>query len=315
MIPKIAVVGSLHVDLLLRTERLPHPGETLLGKELRMGMGGKGANQAVAAARLGAKVWMVGRVGRDEYGKKMVENLRRNGVEVSHVRVNGRPSGMAFIFVDRRGENLIGVYPGADEGCGVEDVEGARSVLRKADLLLTQLELPLPTVERALEVAAEEGKKKVLNLAPSRPLSPGAWKGIDVLVANEGEARRAVGRGRVRDLAERLRRKGPEAVVITLGERGSYLMTGEGGRRVEGVKVRVKDTTGAGDAFCGALAVALASGRPLEEAVLWANCAGALATTRVGAQEALPSREEVDRLFRRLVSEKFKGGGKEGLGP
>ncbi|MEM2866171.1 MAG: ribokinase [Candidatus Hadarchaeales archaeon] len=315
MIPRIVVVGSLHVDLLLRVERLPKPGETVLGKELRMGMGGKGANQAVAAARLGAKVWMVGRVGKDEYGRRMVENLRRNGVDTSHVREDERPSGRALILVDGRGENLIGVYPGADEGCGEEDVERARGILRKADLLLAQLEVPPRTVEKVLRVAWEEGTKTVLNLAPSRPLSKAAWRRISVLVVNEGEASQTVGKGKVGELAGRLLRKGPEAVIVTLGGRGAYLRTGERERRVGGVKVRVRDTTGAGDAFCGALAVGLASGKSLEEAVLWANCAGALATTRVGAQEALPSREEVDRLFWRLAGEKFKGGGKEELGP
>lgn len=303
------------MDLLLRVERLPKPGETVLGKELRMGMGGKGANQAVAAARLGAKVWMVGRVGKDEYGRRMVENLRRNGVDTSHVREDERPSGRALILVDGRGENLIGVYPGADEGCGEEDVERARGILRKADLLLAQLEVPPRTVEKVLRVAWEEGTKTVLNLAPSRPLSKAAWRRISVLVVNEGEASQTVGKGKVGELAGRLLRKGPEAVIVTLGGRGAYLRTGERERRVGGVKVRVRDTTGAGDAFCGALAVGLASGKSLEEAVLWANCAGALATTRVGAQEALPSREEVDRLFWRLAGEKFKGGGKEELGP
>ncbi|MEM3011976.1 MAG: ribokinase [Candidatus Hadarchaeales archaeon] len=315
MIPRIVVVGSLHVDLLLRVERLPKPGETVLGKEVRVGMGGKGANQAVAAARLGAKVWMVGRVGKDEYGRRMVENLRRNGVDTSHVREDERPSGRALILVDGRGENLIGVYPGADEGCGEEDVERARGILRKADLLLAQLEVPPRTVEKVLRVAWEEGTKTVLNLAPSRPLSKAAWRRISVLVVNEGEASQTVGKGKVGELAGRLLRKGPEAVIVTLGGRGAYLRTGERERRVGGVKVRVRDTTGAGDAFCGALAVGLASGKSLEEAVLWANCAGALATTRVGAQEALPSREEVDRLFWRLAGEKFKGGGKEELGP
>lgn len=298
MIPRIVVVGSLHLDLLLRVEELPKPGETVLGEELRVGMGGKGANQAVAAARLGAKVWMVGRVGRD--GREMVENLRRNGVDTSHLRWDKRPSGKALILVDGRGENLIGVYPGADEGCGEEDVERARGILRRADLLLTQLELPQATVERALAVAWEEGTGTVLNLAPFRPLRGRAWRRIGVLVANEGEASRVA--GRVEEAAGRLLRKGPGAVVITLGEKGAYLRTGEGGRRIGGVRVEVRDTTGAGDAFCGALAVALASGRPLEEAVLWANCAGALATTRLGAQEALPFRREVDRLFEKARS-------------
>ena len=300
MIPRIVVVGSLHVDLMLRVGRLPEPGETVLGEELRMGMGGKGANQAVAAARLGARVWMVGKVGRDEYGRRMVENLRKEGVDTSHVGKDERPSGMALILVDGRGENLIGVYPGADLGCGRREVERAREVLREADLLLTQLEIPLTAVERALELAAGEGKKSLLNLAPFRPLPNRMWRRVDLVVANWGEASRAVGEGRVEEMAEKLLRRGPEGVVITLGEGGAYLRTERGGKRIPGVKVRVRDTTGAGDAFCGALAVALASGRPLEEAVLWANCAGALATTRMGAQEALPTGEEVNRLFRRV---------------
>jgi len=298
--PRIVVVGSLHVDLMLRVERLPEPGETVLGRELRVGMGGKGANQAVAAARLGARVWMVGKVGRDEYGRRMVENLRREGVDTSCVREDERPSGRALILVDGRGENLIGVYPGADLGCGRREVDGAREVLREADLLLTQLEIPLTAVGRALELAAREGKRSLLNLAPFRPLPDRVWRRVGLVVANRGEASRAVGEGRVEEMAEKLLKKGPEGVVITLGEGGAYLRTERGGERIPGVRVRVRDTTGAGDAFCGALAVALASGRPLEEAVLWANCAGALATTRMGAQEALPTGREVDRLFRRV---------------
>ncbi|MEM0359528.1 MAG: ribokinase [Candidatus Hadarchaeales archaeon] len=300
MIPKIVVVGSLHVDFLLKTKRLPERGETVLGKELRVGMGGKGANQAVAAARLGAKVWMVGRVGKDEYGRKMVEALKREGINTSYLRWDETPSGKAFIFVDEEGENLIGVYSGADEKCSEEDVERARGVVRGADLLLTQLELPSRTVEAALKMAKEEGTKTMLNLAPFKPLSPAAWR-TWVLVANEREACQAVGEGGIEGVAERLLRKGPKTVVITLGSKGAYVKTERVGKRIRGVRVAVKDTTGAGDAFCGALAVALASQRPLEEAVLWANCAGALATTRVGAQEAMPSREEVENLFRRIL--------------
>ncbi len=296
MIPRLVVVGSLHVDLVLRVSRLPKAGETVLGEELRVGMGGKGANQAVAAARLGARVWMVGKVGRDEEGRRMVEELRREGVDVSHVREDRRPSGRALILVERGGENMIGVYPGADLGCGRREVEEAGDLIRGADLLLTQLEIPLPAVRRALELA---GGRSLLNLAPYRPLPEEVWKRAGVVVANRVEAGQAVGGGRVEEVARRLLEKGPKGVVITLGERGAYFLTEEEGGRVPGVRVRVRDSTGAGDAFCGALAVALASGRPLEEAVWWANCAGALATTRMGAREALPFREEVERLFRR----------------
>ena len=299
--PKVAVVGSLHTDLTVKAERIPVMGETVLGEDLKITMGGKGANQAVAASRLGAEVVLIGRVGADEFGNRMIENATAQRIETKYiVRDELAPSGVALIVIDGKGNNIITVSSGADSRCDEGDVDRAGEAIKSSQVLLAQLELPLRTVAHAIDVAHRHGVQVILNLSPARKVSKRMLRKVHILTLNETEAEFLSGISikSLKGVAKRILELGPDHVVLTMGKRGSVLVTAEGLTRVKGVKVKAIDPTGAGDAFCGALAVAIASGEDLKEAVSYANCAGALATTRIGAQEALPTKEELEDFIR-----------------
>ena len=282
----IAVVGSINLDLVVAVERHPAPGETVLGGDRRELPGGKGANQAVAVARRGAEVAMVGRVGADAQGSRLREGLANEGVDVEHVTVDDdAPSGMALIGVDGAGENTIVVSPCANAHVGAGDVQAAREVLAGAAVTLLQHEVPVSAVDAAIVAA---GGTVVLNPAPARALT----RRVDVLVPNRGELAGLTGRtgdpvelARSFDLAA--------AVVVTLGSEGVLVVDRDRTERIEAPRVNAVDTTGAGDAFCGALAQALAEGADLVEAARWAVRVAAVSVTRVGAQSGLPRREDV----------------------
>lgn len=279
--PVVAVFGSVNVDLVIGVRALPRPGETVLGDELVVAHGGKGANQAVAASRLGGRTRFAGAVGGDTYADELVEGLVADGVDVAGVRRVRGPSGVALIVVEESGENQIVVSAGANASARAADVD-----LVDAAVLVCQLEVPLEQVAVACETARAAGVLVVLNAAPVRPLPPSLLGWVDVLVVNETEARAlAGGMGAVPLVAETL---GPAGVRVL--ERGSERF------RVPAPRVRSVDGVGAGDAFCGALAVGLASGGELEWTLRRACAAGALATTRLGARTALPTWEEVDAL-------------------
>lgn len=303
--PHILVVGSVNTDMVVKTTRLPDPGETLLGGAFLLAQGGKGANQAVAAARLGGAVTFVGRVGADTFGDANVDGLRRNGVEIRHVvRDETHPSGVALILVDRVGENMIVVAPGANGHLSPSDVDAAKVAFEAADILLAQLEVPVETVERAVERACERGTPVILNPAPSRPLRREFLEKISVLTPNRTELGMLTDRvvdkdAGVEDAARELLNEGVRAVVVTLGEEGALVVTREHSERVPSRTVEAADATAAGDAFNGALAVALAIGMDLLEAVRFANAAGALAATKMGAQPSLPTVGEVEGFLRR----------------
>jgi ribokinase len=292
----IVVVGSLNMDLVTRTERIPQPGETILGGDLQTFPGGKGANQAVAARRMGAQVAMIGRVGQDAFAAPLLQALGEAGVDSSHVLQDpGTATGVAIIVVDQRGQNSIVVCSGANAHLSPQDIRSAESTIAGADALLLQLECPLETVREAAEIARDHGVRVILNPAPARPLPEALLRNVDVLVPNESEASLLTGLP-VEDIPQvvaataRLQEMGAEAVVVTLGERGAlYLYKGES-RLVPAFEVTPVDTTAAGDAFMGGFAVALAEGKPFAEAVRWGNAAGALATTKMGAQPSLPER-------------------------
>ena len=286
MSTSIVVVGSLNMDLVMRMDRAPAGGETLPGRDFATLPGGKGANQAVAAARLGAAVAMVGRVGADAQGTRLREGLARDGVDVEHVTVDDdAPSGMALIAVDGAGENTIVVSSGANAHVGADDVEAARDVVASADVTLLQHEVPVSAVDAAIGVA---GGTVVLNPAPVRAIA----RRVDVLVPNRGElAALTAGTGDPATLARRLDLAG--AVVVTLGRDGVLVVEGERAEHVAAPQVQAVDTTGAGDAFCGALAQALAEGAELVEAARWAVRVAAVSVTRIGAQGGLPRREDV----------------------
>ncbi len=297
----IAVVGSLNLDLVVRVARHPRPGETLLGSDYERHPGGKGANQAVAAARLGGRVRMVGRVGDDDFGSLLRSALVADGVDVDAVAVASRPTGVAFIQVAQGGQNTIVVAPGANDTLRPADLDGA--LFRGCRALLLQLEVPLDTVRRAARLAREAGARVVLNNAPAASLGARELADVSLLLVNESEAALTLGRATeevveapqaaAHDLCERV-----PAAVVTLGERGvAWAERGEPASYRAAFPVTAVDTTAAGDAFAGALAVRLAAGDALDAAVRFASAAGALATTRPGAQPSLPGPDAVAALL------------------
>ena len=300
---RVTVVGSLNMDLVVRAPRIPRPGETIIGGEFRTVPGGKGANQAVAAARLGAQVAMVGRVGGDAFGGLLLENLAAAGVDHTFVtRDVEAATGVALIEVDDAGQNSIVVVSGANMRLAPADVEAAAAAIGVADVLLLQLESPLETVTRAAQVAHARGVTVILNPAPARPVPAGLLGLVDVLIPNESETALLTGlpvgdQEEAQAAAAALRRMGVATVILTLGERGALLAYEGGAELFPAFDVTPVDTTAAGDAFVGGLAVALAEGRPLREAVRWGNAAGALATTRLGAQPSLPTRQALDDML------------------
>ena len=304
----IVVVGSLNMDFVAAVERLPAPGETVLGRDFQMIPGGKGANQACAAARLAGgstRVKMVGRVGYDVFGDHLKANLSAAGVDVSAVHATRtQPTGVALISVDRAGQNSIVVASGANHALAASDVEAMRPVFRGARLALFQLESPLDTVAGALQLAREEGARTILDPAPAQPLPPSLLQGVDILTPNESEALLLLGHqpGRVElthapALARFLRELGPRSVVLKLGDRGSFYYDGDTELLSDAFPVTARDTTAAGDVFNAALAVALAEDRSMAVALRFANAAAAISVTRAGAQSSVPTRTEVDTLL------------------
>ena len=297
----IVVIGSSNMDLVCRVDSRPRPGETVLGGDLMSVPGGKGANQAVAAARLGAEVHFIGRVGDDGFGRQLLAGLRRDKVRTGHTLVSeGVSSGCALIVVDQRGENSIVVAPGANYRVSPADIDAAKELLARASVVVMQLEVPLKTVQYAIGLCRRLGTFTILDPAPVPADGlPRAFYGVDILTPNQGEAQALLGRPvRGRDglaAGRALRKFGPRAVVMKLGEKGAMIVRDQA-IEVPGYRVKVVDTTAAGDAFTAALAVALSEGRDLPEAVQWANAAGALCCQGFGAQPSLPKRSLVDAL-------------------
>lgn len=300
MPPRIVVVGSSNTDLVVRAPTLPGPGETVLGSSFLVTPGGKGANQAVAAARLGARVTLVARLGADEFGDRALAGLGREGIDTRFVARDAEAaSGVALIVVSESGENAIAVAPGANMRLTAADVDRAAAAIRDADMLLLQLETPLPTVRHAATLAMKAGVPVILNPAPAAPLAGELLSRVSVLTPNELEAAALTGGSgagvdAARQAALRLHASGVRDVVITLGREGALMEGAAGSGHVPGCTVTAVDTTAAGDAFNGALAVALAEGASLEHAVRFANRAAALSITRPGAQPSLPTREAVE---------------------
>jgi ribokinase len=292
----VAVVGSLNMDIVVPVPRHPGPGETVLGGDHFRNPGGKGANQAVAAARLGRTTSMVGRVGRDEAASELVRALLESGVDASRVTpTEDAPTGIALITVDEGGENSIVVSPGANGRVTEVDVKQAGNLVSSAGVVLLQLEIPIEAVVAAARMATGT---VILNPAPARQLPPSLLEAVDVLVPNRSELALLAGAGaepsneeRAAGMAARI--EGPGAVVVTLGAEGALVVEGGRTEPVPAVPVKAVDTTAAGDAFCGALADALVRREELIDAARWAARAAAVACTRPGAQSSLPTREEV----------------------
>ncbi|MER7936570.1 MULTISPECIES: ribokinase [unclassified Streptomyces] len=293
---QIAVLGSTNMDLVAYVEKAPQLGETVTGREFRTVPGGKGANQAIAAARAGATVSMIGAVGHDAYGVRMRETLEHSGVDTDSLRTIECPSGTAHIVVDDEGGNAIVVIPGAN---GTVDhlAPGDEGVIASADALLLQLEIPLPAVVAGAEAARRHGVRTILTPSPTRTLPSELLDNIDLLVANEREAAALADRADPRDAAADLLGLVPQ-VVVTLGAAGSLYLTRDAAPLViPAPRVRAVDSTGAGDTFVGALAVALAEEKPIREALSWAAAAAALAVQREGASTSMPYRPEIEAQY------------------
>jgi ribokinase len=306
MTPRTCVVGSCNVDLIVRTPRMPVLGETITGSSFQTCCGGKGANQAVMAARLGAAVAMVGRVGSDLFGERLRQNFIECGVDARHVLTDPeRPSGVATILVDDAARNCIVVVPGANGAVTPDDVRRASEAVVTADALLCQLEVPLETTAEALRLARDHGVLTVLNPAPARPLPAEVLALADLCVLNETELEQLSGRRvdrqeEVEPAVRGLFGRRTARVVVTLGERGAVLVDDSGSARVAAFAVDAVDTTGAGDAFVGSLAVFLAgaSAVPFAEAVRRATAVAALSVTRPGTQPSFPTVAEVEAFIR-----------------
>ncbi|GGL70502.1 ribokinase [Streptomyces fumigatiscleroticus] len=296
----LLVVGSANADLVIGVERRPGAGETVLGSDLAVHPGGKGANQAVAAARLGARTALLARVGDDPHGRLLLDSQRAAGVDTAGVLVGGAPTGVALITVDPSGDNSIVVSPGANGRLTPEDVRAATGLLHRSNVVSTQLEIPLETVVEVVR-SLSPASRFVLNPSPPRPLPPEVLAACDPLIVNEHEARVILGDARAGDRPEDwaglLLTKGPRSVVVTLGAEGALVASAaEGVSRVPSVRVDAVDTTGAGDAFTAALAWKLGAGSALREAAAYAARVGAAAVTKEGAQASYPTAREVAAL-------------------
>ena len=296
----VCVVGSINADLVVRVPALPRPGETVVGGTFRAVRGGKGANQAVAAARAGARTAMVARVGDDALGREALEALGREGIDTAHVAITaGCPTGVALIQLDRRGENAIAVAGGANDRLDAADVERARPAIEGADALLVQLEVPLDAVRHAVGIARAAGRRVILNPAPARPLDAALLALVDVLTPNETEAEALLARAGAEPgaLAAALVARGPAAVVLTCGAAGAIVCDAGPATRVPAFPVTAIDTVAAGDVYSACLAVALAEGQALAAAARFAAAGAAISVTREGAQASAPRRDEIDRLL------------------
>jgi ribokinase len=302
---KVTVFGSSNTDMVVNVRDLPAPGETVLGGRFLQAPGGKGANQAVAAARAGAEVSFVARVGADLLGDAALENFRRDGLRCEYVfRDPEQPSGVALILVDGRGENLIAVAPGANARLSPDDVEKAREAVEWADVVLLQLEIPLETAWHIIQVAADLEKTVILNPAPApvEPIPPAVLGCVSILVPNESELALLTGRAVVTEEEQAsgcaaLLDTGIEAVVLTRGKEGALIVDGAGPRTVPAFSVDPVDTVGAGDCFSACLAVGIAEGLDLDEAGRFAAAGAALSVTREGAQPSMPTRTEIGEFL------------------
>ncbi len=298
--PRIAVVGSANIDLTTFTGQFPKPGETIFAEKFDLGFGGKGANQAVAARLCGAEVFMIARVGNDLFGPATIENFRKQGIDVTHVKqVEGLSSGVAPIFVEPSGQNRILVIKGANDALKPVDIDEAADVLKSADCIVLQFEIPLETVYYTVAFARKHGIRCIVNPAPAQRVDMSLLNGLDYFVPNEHEAEAIIGSSvnnleDAKQCAQSLLAAGIRCVIVTLGANGSLLASRERSLHVPAFSVKAIDSSGAGDAFIGSFSVFLAEGLPEEEAVRRANLYAALSTTGVGTQKSFCDRARFD---------------------
>jgi ribokinase len=291
----IVVVGSINMDLVVRAPRIPSPGETILGSYFRTFPGGKGANQAVAAARLGGHVKMVGRVGNDSFGSTLLAAMQADGIDTTYVQqTEGVSTGVALITVSDEGQNNIVVVPGANSSLTPEDIRAAATVFDGAEAVVVQLEIPMDTVKEAVHLACGHGVQVILNPAPAQPLDESLLAEVDYLIPNEVELLQITGMQSIAQAAASIKSMGFCSLIVTLGKEGVLVMHNSLSWRILPHEVEVVDSTAAGDAFVGAFAVRLTEGKTAQDAAAWGNAAGALAVTRAGAQPSLPTRVDLE---------------------
>lgn len=302
--PKICVVGSSMIDLISRVPRLPKLGETLIGSSFHLGYGGKGANQAVMAAKLGARVTMVNKVGRDVFGEGTLKNYGEHGIDTTHVLFDeSRFSGVAPIFVDDNAQNFIVIVPGANSGLSPADVHKAEQAILDADILICQLEIPVETTLEAFRIAKRGNVRTILNPAPAAPIPDELLELSDICAPNETETELLAGQpvgtlAEAEAAARMLLSRGARRVILTLGERGALVVDQDAVENIPAVQVDAVDPTGAGDAFIGSLALYLGEGLSLRDAVRRANAVAALSVTRIGTQVSFPKRAEADNFLK-----------------
>lgn len=291
---KIIVLGSTNTDMVVQTSKFPAPGETILGGKFLMNPGGKGANQAVAAARLGGSVVFAGKTGNDLFGKQAIESLSKEGINTEHVLTDPeQASGVALITVDSHGENSIVVAPGSNNTLLPENLNSVLTIIDESDIILMQLEIPMQTIEFMARKAKDKNARVILNPAPAAALSNDLILNLDMITPNETEAGMLTG-SQVTDVdsafvaAQKLHDKGMQKVVITLGSNGAVFFDGKSKLHIPGLNVEAVDTTAAGDTFSGALVVAVSNGKPIEDAIDFANKAAAMSVTKMGAQASIP---------------------------
>lgn len=296
MLPKkkILVIGSSNTDMTIKAARIPAPGETILGGDFKMGPGGKGANQAVAAARLGGNVTFVCKVGRDLFGENAVRGYEKEGIDTSHILYSEKPSGVALIMVDSSGENVISVAPGANGDMTVEDIRSMRDIIISADYLILQLEIPVAAVLEAAKIAHNAGVYVILNPAPATKLPDEIFGYLSLITPNQTEAALMTGiKEDINAAMNKLSLMGVKNILFTLGSKGSAVWTGSEALIVPAQKVNAVDATAAGDTFCGALCVAMSEGLSLKDAAEFATKASALTVQKMGAQESIPYRKDI----------------------
>ena len=300
---KICVIGSLNMDLVVNVDTMPKPGQTLLGGNFKEVPGGKGANQAVAMARLGGKVSMIGKVGNDSFGKTLINALNNDNVNTNHIHTANCSTGVAFITVDKNAQNAIVVAPGANFELSKDDIDKNIDCIKNSDIVVIQLETPLETVKYALQIAKDLNKYTILNPAPAIKLNDDIIKNVDLLTPNETELEiisemKIESKDDINKAAKKMIEKGIKELIVTLGSKGSLYINEEKSFFKSAYKVEAVDTTAAGDSFTGALAVALSNNKNIAEAMDFASKVGALSVMKEGAQSSLPTLKDVDN-FRR----------------
>ena len=304
---RILVIGSSNTDMTIKSDNLPLPGQTILGGRFVMGPGGKGANQAVAAKRLGGNVEFICKVGHDIFGKNAADGYKKEGIDISHILYSTEPSGVALILVDKTGENVISVAPGANGDLSVEDIESIANVIKEADYLILQLEIPTDAVIRAAKIAHEAGVYVILNPAPACKLPNELFQYISLITPNQTETELMTGVKLINEQSfitavENFNRMGVKDVIITLGSKGSLVCYDGKNEFVPAIKVDAVDATAAGDTFCGAVCVALSQGKNLKEAAVFATKAASLTVQKMGAQDSIPSITDINMFSNQILT-------------